>query len=80
MPVVTMATRGIRDSMKKDMPVQSNVSERKGKVKRSKFRRPHLSIVKRAGMAKRKLRMPVPMDTSSAVLRSKPLSRKMLVL
>lgn len=66
--------------MKKDMPVHSKVSDRNGKVKSKRFLLPHLSMVNNAGMAKKKFRMPVPMDTRSAALIEKPLSRKMLVL
>ena len=60
-------------------PVHSKKIERKGKVKSSKFRRPHLSIVNRAGMAKTQFRIPVPMDASRAELVEYPESMKMVV-
>ena len=80
MPVVTMATLGILDWMKKDIPVHNRVRARKGNVNKRRFLLPHLSMVNKAGIAKTKLRIPVPMETRRAVFMSKPLSRKMLVL
>jgi len=52
MPVVTMPTSVLVSVNQKLNPVQRRKIHKNGKVKRSRLRRPHLSIVKRAGIAK----------------------------
>ena len=65
--MVTMAMRlGFRGWSQKEKPVQKRKRERKGKVKRRRLRRPKVSIVRKAGRAKRKFRMPVPMEARRA--------------
>jgi hypothetical protein len=65
--------------MKKDIPVQSKNTASQGKVKSNKLRRPQRSMVKRAGMAKTQLRMPVPMEARRAEVVEYPDSIKMVV-
>lgn len=76
MPVVIMAVRAVQfptqflsvsvSPIKNDMPVQSSIIDRNGKVTRSRKRRPYVSIVKNAGKAKIQLRIPVPRENNSA--------------
>lgn len=65
--------------MKNDMPVHSKKMARNGKVKRSRFRRPQVSMVKKAGMAKIQFRIPVPIEAKRALLWLYPPWMKMVV-
>ncbi len=69
-PVVTIPRRavevGLSGSIQNENPVQSDVIQRKGNLKSRRLRRPHVSMVKKAGMAKSQFRIPVPIDTSNA--------------
>ena len=65
-PVVTIPTFDLVLLNQKLKPVHSRNIARRGRVNSSRFRRPHLSIVKSAGMAKTRLRMPVPIEASQA--------------
>lgn len=48
----------------------------RGKVTKSKFLRPNVSIVYKAGRANNQFTIPVPKDTSSAWVSLNPASRK----
>lgn len=63
---------------KNDIPHHSRQRPISGNVVRSRLRRPKVSIVYMAGMAKSQLVTPVPKDTSRAWLRENPASSKMV--
>ena len=62
MPAVTKAFRRVSSGIRKASPVHSWKIAMNGNVKRSRLRRPKLSIRGIAGNAKRKFKMPNPAD------------------
>lgn len=66
-------------SIQKEKPDQNRNMDRNGNVKRRRFRRPQVSIVKKAGSAKTQLRIPVPIEARRAEEVLYPESMKIVV-
>ena len=71
------AIRAVEDSgIQKLNPVKNKHSDINGKVVRRRFLRPNVSMVKTAGMAKRKLISPNPKDADNALISDRLAWRK----
>jgi hypothetical protein len=66
--------------MKKEKPVKRRNIHMNGNVVRSRLRRPNVSIVYTAGIAKSQLTIPVPRETRRALDLEKLASMKIWVL
>ena len=79
--MVTMPTLvGFFFLIQNEKPVQKFVSARNGKVNKSRFRRPNVSMVRKAGSAKTLFNIPVPIDARRAEDSLYPESVNMVVL
>jgi hypothetical protein len=76
MPIVMQALRACAAGMRKLAAVRARKSAMSGSEHSSRLRRPKLSIVNTAGIAKRKLTMPKQSDTTSDCLALYPASTK----
>ena len=79
MPKAIHATRASFAGTQNEKPVKSRKSAMSGKVLRSRLRRPKVSIVYIAGMAKRKFMTPKPREAARADWSEKPEEEKMLL-
>jgi hypothetical protein len=77
MPSATQPVRAFSSGIKKHRPVNRRRIDMSGNVISRSGRRPNRSMVKMAGMAKRKLMRPSPNDARRAEVSEKPAAVKM---
>ncbi|KAL1606709.1 hypothetical protein SLS60_004116 [Paraconiothyrium brasiliense] len=79
MSAIQITRASVVDGIQKEKPVKSKKKAMSGKVLKRRLRRPKVSIVYKAGIAKRKLMTPNPREAASADWSEKPEFEKMLL-